>query len=546
MLDTNQANYKMKIFIYNKYFPTCGGGEKHIGGIAEVLAKKHQITILHAGELDTSKVSARLNLDLSNILFVSLGHSPNMDFDVLEYVNLHEPDVFINATYFSLLLAPVKKSISLIFFPKYFRIEPLHLKDKLKFRLGNFLFRNYTSTIRFHEGFENEEYVHSTTGRWSSEKSTLLINKPFSKVDIFFNNLTNTIINDRIREITIHENKLNFEIHHNKIRIKFNSPNACGIHMKFNTFIPYELNRENSDSRKLGIFVTTVYTDALDYFSKLLVLLWNLPLLRNKISRFYNTWQTLTHHYYYLEFLKKNQNIMNSKYTSDWTERIYGFKHINKKILYPPVDIHIFKPAKAKKKSIISVGRFFVGGHNKKQVELINAFRKLYDTAPEAREYTLHLCGGTHPETIHQNYLALCENLSQGYPIVIHKNIELAELIDLYGEAKIFWHAAGMNENEHLHPDKFEHFGITTVEAMASGCVPVVLGLAGQKEIVSHMKTGLLWKTEEELLQNTLMLINDNSFCNELAEQSVLSSKKYSRTVFNQNVETLFNEILLN
>jgi hypothetical protein len=30
----------MKIFLYNKYLSTGGGGEKHAGGIAEVLSKK--------------------------------------------------------------------------------------------------------------------------------------------------------------------------------------------------------------------------------------------------------------------------------------------------------------------------------------------------------------------------------------------------------------------------------------------------------------------------------------------------------------------------
>lgn len=536
----------MKIFIYNKYFPTCGGGEKHIGGIAEVLAKKHQITILHAGELDVAKVSARLNLNLSNIQFVSLGNSMDIDFKVLEFVEKNNPDIFINATYFSLLLTPTNKNISLVFFPKYFRVTPLTKKDHLKFKLGNLVFKNYTNTIRFHEGFEHEEYIHSTVGRWSTEKATLLINKPFKKVDIFFKNLTHTIINDRIREIKIHNNKMNFEIHQNKIRVNFNTAQACGIHLIFNPFVPSETNQESSDSRKLGLFVTTVYSDALNFFSRLLIQLWNFPLFRNKISRFYNTWQTLTHHHYYLEFLRRNQNIMNSKYTSDWTTRIYGSKEINKRILYPPVDIDIFKSDRAKNKSIIAVGRFFVGGHNKKQIELIKAFRKLYDTYPEAREYTFHLCGGTHPEDIHQNYLALCENLAQGYPIKIHKNIELKELVCLYGEAKIFWHAAGMNENEQLHPDKFEHFGITTVEAMASGCVPVVLGLAGQKEIVSHGETGLLWNTEDELLQHTLLLINNESLCNDLAKNAITCSSKYSRSVFNQNVESIFDQILLN
>ena len=41
----------------------------------------------------------------------------------------------------------------------------------------------------------------------------------------------------------------------------------------------------------------------------------------------------------------------------------------------------------------------------------------------------------------------------------------------------------------------FEHFGITTVEAMAAGCVPVVIDKADQREIVRHVTDGYRWTT---------------------------------------------------
>ena len=62
---------------------------------------------------------------------------------------------------------------------------------------------------------------------------------------------------------------------------------------------------------------------------------------------------------------------------------------------------------------------------------------------------------------------------------------------DLYGRASIFWHAAGLGEDPERHPDRYEHFGITTVEAMSAGAVPVVIDAAGQVEIVEHGANGL-------------------------------------------------------
>ena len=69
---------------------------------------------------------------------------------------------------------------------------------------------------------------------------------------------------------------------------------------------------------------------------------------------------------------------------------------------------------------------------------------------------------------------------------MLHADASGAELRDLYGRASIFWHAAGLGEDPERHPDRYEHFGITTVEAMSAGAVPVVIDAAGQAEIVEQ------------------------------------------------------------
>jgi glycosyltransferase involved in cell wall biosynthesis len=55
------------------------------------------------------------------------------------------------------------------------------------------------------------------------------------------------------------------------------------------------------------------------------------------------------------------------------------------------------------------------------------------------------------------------------------------------GEAKVY-----------LHLMQGEHFGITIVEAMSAGCVPIVHDSGGPRETVND-RTGFRWQTEKEI-----------------------------------------------
>jgi glycosyltransferase involved in cell wall biosynthesis len=59
--------------------------------------------------------------------------------------------------------------------------------------------------------------------------------------------------------------------------------------------------------------------------------------------------------------------------------------------------------------------------------------------------------------------------------------------------------------NEEKNPENTEHFGITTLEAMATGAIPFVVAKGGQKEIVSDER--LFWETEDELAKKTASFI---------------------------------------
>ena len=535
----------MKIFLYNKYFQTSGGGEKHAGGIAEILSKKHDVTILHEGKIDSGSIARNLNLDLSNVHFLQIGEeSHDVDKEVLDLVRIHSPDLFINSTYLSSLVVDAPHRVALVFFPKYFYTKEPSLLEKIKYQAGSILFREYEKKIRLQDGFSHEESIHGSLGRWSYKRADILINGAFTYADFYYKDHHHRVIRDVVESIRIHEKPLNFLILKDRLRIYFNTDEPTGIHLHFNTFKPSETEENSHDDRDLGLCITQVQTDALSLFSRLLVKVWQMDRFRKLLNSLYIKKQIMREYYVYREFLHKNLILSNSNYTSGWIQRIYGKENIDIRLLYPPVDVEKFNNSRPKVNRIICVGRFFVGGHNKKQMDLIRAFKKMYDLYPEARNYEMTLCGGTHSGKIHQDYVALCRLSAQGYPIRFHLNVPFEELTDLYSEAKIFWHGAGMHENQFLHPDKFEHFGITTVEAMASGCIPVVIGIAGQLEIVKHTDNGYLWTSEDQLIEYTLKLMRDDELVKTISDKAIRSAAKFGRESFNNEVENIFSKIV--
>src|SRR3989344_2979333 len=99
---------------------------------------------------------------------------------------------------------------------------------------------------------------------------------------------------------------------------------------------------------------------------------------------------------------------------------------------------------------------------------------------------------------------------AKNYPIEFLVNKKNDDLWDIYSKAKIYWHATGFGEDLKTRPDFAEHFGISTVEAMGGGAVPVVINAGGQIEIVDEGVNGFLWENPGELEEKTLRLINSS------------------------------------
>jgi len=102
------------------------------------------------------------------------------------------------------------------------------------------------------------------------------------------------------------------------------------------------------------------------------------------------------------------------------------------------------------------------------------------------------------------------------------------ELQNLLDKAKIYWHATGYDEIPNINPEKFEHFGLSTIEAAQFGAVPVVFNGGGQPEIVKHAKNGFLWDTTHELIGYTKLLIENEKVWDDLSNSAFASMKIFS------------------
>lgn len=226
-----------------------------------------------------------------------------------------------------------------------------------------------------------------------------------------------------------------------------------------------------------------------------------------------------------------------SQFTQRWVQ---SYWHCPSQLLYPPVNVAGFQPL-PKRKQILHVGRFFAGNHNKKHSVMVAAFKTLVDQG--LADWELHLAGGVNVGAIHDEYLRLVQAEAGQYPIHLHTDLAWPALVKLYGESAIYWHASGYGEDEALEPMKFEHFGITTVEAMASGCVPVVIGKGGQPELIQPGVDGFLWHNVSEMLDYTRRLTADEPLCQSMATAAVESSRRFDLVHFQTRVATALSQL---
>ena len=219
-----------------------------------------------------------------------------------------------------------------------------------------------------------------------------------------------------------------------------------------------------------------------------------------------------------------------SDFSRSWARKRWG---IDCEIVYPPVDT-AFRSVE-KEKIILSVGRFALDseGHTKKQKEMLGVYSSL--NGERSLDWKYFCAGGLGATPEHKAYFERLSALAAPTGAQLVANVDRGELKSLYERASIFWHAAGYGEDQNTRPIFVEHFGISTVEAMAAGCVPVVINKGGQPEIVEHGVNGFVWETLDELRDYTTRLINDDALRSQMSEAARTRAQVFSRESFVKN-----------
>lgn len=198
--------------------------------------------------------------------------------------------------------------------------------------------------------------------------------------------------------------------------------------------------------------------------------------------------------------------IANSLFTQRWCQNYWPTG--NTELLYPAVhvDEHLLVQQK-KEQIIVSLGRFFLSGHNKKQVEMVSAFRQLIEKNALSG-WRLVLIGGCNTGNPgDKGYLEQVRQLAKDLPVEILVNASADQVKHYLGKAAIYWHATGVGLTD-FAPGQFEHFGMAIVEAMSHCAIPVIHDRGGATEIIQQGVNGYCFDSINALVDQSSTLID--------------------------------------
>jgi glycosyltransferase involved in cell wall biosynthesis len=226
--------------------------------------------------------------------------------------------------------------------------------------------------------------------------------------------------------------------------------------------------------------------------------------------------------------------ITNSDYTDGWTKKY--LKVDNTRRIYPSVIVRKFDKIPNKSKMILSVGRL---SPEKCFESQIDAFQ---NNSNKFEGFELHIVGALHPDN--DEYFGSLKHRAQNKNIKFFSNLSYSELNSKYENAMFYWHSMGYGNDKNALPLVFEHFGITLVEAISCGAVPIVLNVGGPAEIVNNGNCGYVWNTLEELAGKTSELLNNPELLKSFQEKSIIAAQKYNLDKFEEEFDKLINETI--
>jgi glycosyltransferase involved in cell wall biosynthesis len=219
--------------------------------------------------------------------------------------------------------------------------------------------------------------------------------------------------------------------------------------------------------------------------------------------------------------------LVNSSFTKDVLCRVVPEVYERVHVLYPPIpvkpmDKDVFLLNLNKRRNIVlTISRF----SREKKLEMV------LDIAKNVKEGEFIIVGSLADEDY---YMYLDRIIKKEYisNVRLWPNASFEELHSLRLQSKVY-----------LHTMPYEHFGISIVEAMASGCVPVVHRTGGPWHDILERKEiyGYAYSSVNEAATNIKTLLNDPNHYLEKALLALERSKTFSYEEFSKRLYEFLN-----
>jgi glycosyltransferase involved in cell wall biosynthesis len=85
---------------------------------------------------------------------------------------------------------------------------------------------------------------------------------------------------------------------------------------------------------------------------------------------------------------------------------------------------------------------------------------------------------------------------------------------------------------------------MAAAEAMAHGCVPILLNKGGYKETVEQGKSGFLFDNEEEAIEKLTLLIQNEKLRKEISRNAAERAKKFSLERMRKEIDAAIEETI--
>ncbi|MBS7615865.1 glycosyltransferase [Candidatus Bathyarchaeota archaeon] len=230
----------------------------------------------------------------------------------------------------------------------------------------------------------------------------------------------------------------------------------------------------------------------------------------------------------FINGIRPSMLLANSKFTQ---QAIRKYLHRDSLLLHPPVEVQNYLSENSKRKNYVITVSKFTPKRRLHKIPLIaqRTHNAKFIISGIADQYSF--------ETI-RNLHKLIKTCNVKDRVTIIPNAPRSTLIKLLQTAKVY-----------LHAMPFEHFGISIIEAMAAGCVPLVHRSGGPWiDILDQQqgKNGFSYATIEEAAQTIDHVMHEEKLYKTVSSNAQKRAAHYDIRIFEKRVNTLIKSFKAN